>query len=402
MEYTYQIFTGNFYGEKPEASPARVLREAYKLTGAGDVIIGCNTGANCYREVINTAHKAGKSCYLWLPVFSELPEDTSPVYATDLYANTQRGKSVIPGENFRFVCPSSRHNIDICYNLYVKHFLGLQFDGVFLDKIRHASFAGGFSEGFGCFCESCRGEYAKRGVNLDEISAMIRKNPADFLPNAAENLAKMNNLANPAANLSGEHNLANPAESLAGAYSFANPAAAGFYAAKAEIITSAVTYLTEKFNALGLKTALDVFMPMFAYFTGQDIPALSANASFIKPMCYRITHAPAGLPFEADGMRETFQDCGADTNALLKKLWNTGDLFSFECATAQLNLLTNCEVRPGFEVNYVKDICESDASYVTETACKLKNAGTKNAALCWNLLSPGAAENLKALCELRV
>ncbi|MDR1688439.1 MAG: hypothetical protein LBS21_07490 [Clostridiales bacterium] len=367
MEFTYQIFTGNFYSPVPETPPAQVLREAYKLTGAGDVIIGCNTQNDCYREVIDIAHGAGKNCWLWLPVFSELPEDTKPEYATDLYSNVQRGKSVIPGENFRFVCPSSLHNQDISFNLYVKHFSGLRFDGVFLDKIRHASFAGGFSEGFGCFCESCRANYAKRGVNIEEISAMIRENAADFLPCSAR------------------------------PYSFSNPAAAAFYAAKADIITSAVLRISEKFENIGLKTALDVFMPMFAYFTGQDIPALSSKASFIKPMCYRITHAPAGIPYEIDGMRETFAQSGADVKNLLLRLWETDDLCSFNCAQTQLNLLSCCEVRPGFEINFVEGICESGANYVTETAESLKNAGIKNAALCWNLLSPGALENLKAL-----
>ncbi len=380
MEYTYQISTGGFYEQSlnSEVSPAHALRAAYNITGAGDVIIGCNTQADYYRKILNIVHSAGKRCWFWLPVFSELPDNAAPEYSVRIGGELQQGLSIIPGENFRFVCPSSQHNLNIAYEVYVKHFADMPFDGVFLDKIRHGSFAGGLTEGFGCFCESCRETYAKRGVNLDEISEMIRHNPAAFLPDSL-----------------------NDAAPGVKKYGFADATVMNFYSAKAGIITDAVAQLSDKFTKLGLQTALDVFVPMFAFLVGQDIPTLSKYASFTKPMCYRITHAPAGIPYELSGLRESFLPYGVDAEALLKKLWHTEDVCSLSCLEGQLNEHTSCAIRPGFEINFVQGICESSAAYVRETAELLKRSSIENAALCWNLLSAGTDANLQALSGSR-
>ena len=56
---------------------------------------------------------------------------------------------------------------------------------------------------------------------------------------------------------------------------------------------------------------MDTFAPYLAYFAGQDMKLLASMADFIKPMMYRITNAPAGMPFETDCLiRETVQGNG--------------------------------------------------------------------------------------------
>ncbi len=47
-----------------------------------------------------------------------------------------------------------------------------------------------------------------------------------------------------------------------------------------------------------MKIGIDTFSPFISYFTGQDLEKLQEVADFIKPMMYRTTKAPAGLPFE--------------------------------------------------------------------------------------------------------
>ncbi|MDR1663559.1 MAG: hypothetical protein LBR83_01365 [Clostridiales bacterium] len=359
MECTYQI-----PASKP-VSPVAALRNAYAFPGPGDVIIGWNPAYPFYNEVLDIVHAEGKRCWLWLPVFSELPAEFAPVYSVGFNGKPQRGLSVMPGEDFRFACPSTPRNLNIAYEIYKRDFSRFPFDGVFLDKIRHASFAGGLTDGFGCFCASCREAYAIRGVDLHETVKLIRENPAAFLPDSTDG---------------------------AGIYHCADPLAEKFFAAKADIITVAVAGLSARFQKRGLQVGLDVFAPLLAYFTGQDIPRLSKHAAFVKPMFYRITRAPAGLPFELDGMRESFLPCGADAAEILRRLWRSGDLCSAECMGAQLkSLISECparqKFRPGFEIVHIPGICESNPAYIRETASLLENSGISDAVLCWDLLS---------------
>ncbi len=381
MEYTYQISLGGFDSGalSADAAPADALRRAYELTKPGDVIIGWNTRADYYRDILDIVHSSGKRCWLWLPVFSELPAGCDADYSIGFDGKPQRGLSVMPGEDFRFACPSSPRNIETAYQIYIKHFSELPFDGIFLDKIRHASFAGGLTDGFGCFCETCRENYAKRGVDLNEAAALIKSNLAAMLPHAPK-LSE---------------------QGTSGVYRFKNPLADNFYKAKTNIITSAVTELSEKFRALGLLTALDVYPPALAYFVGPDIPALSRQAEFVKPMCYRITRAPAGLPYELNGLQQAFAPYGVDIKAALQKIWQTEDLCSGGCLKSQLRELKNSigkKLRPGFEINVVPGICDSGTEYVRKTAALLNEAGVNQAVLSWNLLA-GTGENLKALNE---
>ncbi|MDR0325869.1 MAG: hypothetical protein LBI19_07245 [Oscillospiraceae bacterium] len=276
----------------------------------------------------------------------------------------QQGFEIMPGEDFQFACPTNAHNIEIAYTLYRRHFAHLPFDGVFLDKIRHASFAGGLENGLGCFCESCRDVYARQGVDADEIVQLIRNNPAAFLP----------------------------ADMRKCIYRFENEAVDRFYQAKANIITSAVAALTDRFLEHRLPVALDVFAPLLAYLVGQDLLALSVRAAFIKPMIYCITHAPAGLPFELKWLR----DCFAPHDILARMGGDIDTLCSKESVKAQLRELKPDTLRPGFEINIVPDICESSPGYVASFAALLAESGFANAVLSWNLLG-ASGDNLKAL-----
>lgn len=80
---------------------------------------------------------------------------------------------------------------------------------------------------------------------------------------------------------------------------------------KAEDIAGALKPVTRYFRQRGMKVGMDTFAPYLAYFAGQDMKLLASMADFIKPMMYRITNAPAGMPFETDCLiRETVQGNG--------------------------------------------------------------------------------------------
>jgi hypothetical protein len=354
MEYTYQISTDS------PGSPVEALLNAYRITGPGDVIIGWETENDCYREVIDIAHSVNKKCWLWLPVFADLPDWLQPEPSIGCDGRPQTGPSDIGHNGFRFACPSSPRNTVMAYEMYLRDFTGLPFDGVFLDRVRHSAFSGGLNNAYGCFCERCKAAYAAYNVDLNEITAIITKEPHRMLPGGLKNET--------------------------GIYSFNDEAVDSFYTAKAAIITGAVLKLAAMFKAKGLNVAFDVFAPTLAYLVGQDLPALAKHSAFIKPMFYRVTDAPAGLPYEYKWLNR---------GALLKQIWGTTDLLSASFTERQLKSLPG-NTRPGFEINVVPGICESNGDYVRESAALIERSGFGNAVLSWNLLT-ASGENLHAL-----
>ena len=373
MEYAYQFFTGGFGADRDDRDAGAALVDLYRRMGPGDVIAGWRAPDGRYRVMAEIAHDAGRRLWLWLPVFSELPESSGAAPSVSYKNVLQKGLSGFPGEDFKFVCPSDKKNIAIAYELYARYFAKYDFDGVFLDKIRHASFAGGPENGLGCFCERCVAAYAERGVDARAAARLFEYDPAAFIP------ARVNDCA----------------------YRFEDAAADDFFRAKAGVVSEAVTSVVKMFSAIGLEAALDVFAPATAYFVGQDLGALGKIASFIKPMFYRVTRAPAGLTYELDALRAAYGP-RADVIKALNKIWGTDDLCSDGAARSMLASLKNCGgvFRPGFEINVVKNICESSPGYAASSVSIIEDAGFDKTVLCWDLFGDTAA-NLRALSNTK-
>jgi hypothetical protein len=360
MEYSYQFFTGGFDGGYTRDDADTVLKDLYATLGPGDVVIGWWQQSNSYIKVVDQVHKAGKRMWLWLPVFSDFLDLLNPDPAISFRGTPQKGLSTMHGDYFRFVCPTSVHNINLAYDLYARYFAHLPFDGVMLDKIRHASFSGGIENGFGCFCDRCRSTYEGLGVDIKQIVNKIKFSLPSFIPVGVEDCV----------------------------YQYEDPLVNDFYRAKAEIITNGILKITDTFIEDGLDVGLDTFSPIMAYLVGQDLHTLSKHVSFIKPMNYRITQAPAGMPFELTALAVSFLFCG-DVLAALKRAWRVDNLFSEDSIRAQMASFrsNNNVMRPGFEVNIVPGSCDNTAEYVLSNAELYQALGFENCILSWNLLA---------------
>lgn len=372
MRYTLQVFTGNFDSPPPSAqSVISAIRHAAQQLPASDVILGWNADRGLYEAVLPAILEMGLRAWLWLPVFSEVSERESPAPAVSYRGVPQQGVQTIPGEDFRFICPSSRANQDTVLRTYHRHFAELPWHGVFLDKVRHASFAEGFDGGFGCFCDACRTQYRRKGVDAQAIARRIAAEPAAMLPNGWTESS----------------------------YAFADIDVTRFYQAKMDLVTAAVRRIATAFRAQGLAVGLDVFAPSLAPMVGQDLAALGQMADFIKPMLYCITHAPAGIPFETEAYRRSFAEEGhVDASDALRSIWRgacNGDRMDYRRELAQTS---KDAVHPGFEINVMPGVCHSTPAYVTHVTRALDAAGITQAVLSWNLLLD-AGDNIRALAE---
>ena len=357
MKTIIQAFTGGF-GVPSNCSDIAENLVLFTVKSAADaVIIGWNTDVK-YDKIISKLHGLNKKVYLWIPVFAEYGNDA--ITALDYLGN--RHENAVSGavDDFTFACPSETGNIELAVRYYDGFFSGSGFDGVFLDKIRFSSFGNGFMSGMGCFCRSCCDFYNNEGVDTEVFKNLMKNDTKDFLIPCARNDMR---------------------------YIFENVLIDDLFRARAKLITASVSKIIDMFRKKSLEIGLDVFAPTFAYLFGQDIAALANIADFIKPMIYRVTNAPAGIPYESVHMKAEMLKNGCDIRDKLELLWNTVDLASEECFKNQLMLLKKipCDVYSGVEVNR-SDICSTSAAYVTKSIELIKEAEIAGCVLSWNVL----------------
>lgn len=359
MKIIVQAFTGGFntpslYGARDTEKLISIIEKS----GAEAAVIGWNTEAP-YAKISAALHELNKEVFLWLPVFSEFGKYA--VTAVD-YLGGRHGSAISgAADDFTFACPRDPVNINLAAEYYDRYFSGCGFDGVLLDKIRFSTFGNGFRSGFGCFCEKCRDFYESEGVDVDTFMQLMGNEKKDFLLPAA---------------LTGMR------------YSFTNTLIDGLFRARAGLITESVSKVAAMFRQRGIKVGLDVFSPVFAYLSGQDIEALAGCADFVKPMLYRVTDSPAGIPYEAERMKAELLKNGCDIEDKIERLWDVETLTGDNCLKKQLNLLkgAGCGVFPGVEVNKT-DFCATSTEYVKKTLQFVEESGIAGCVLSWNVLA---------------
>lgn len=363
MNCMIQAFTGAYRSKSPR-TPSEILNRISAVMdtlSVQSVIIGWNTDAALYQALIEEVHNRGGKIFIWLPVFSEMSAFPGIYRAIDC-SGAPHTQAVAGGdEDFSFLCPSHKQNLDMIKRIYENNFSMLPFDGVFLDKIRYSSFGNGFHAAMGCFCDECRRLYGKNGVDLGEILALLDEKEKAFLSPVA---------------LKGMR------------YAFGNPLIDRFFQVRADMITNAVFELVDWFKARNLMAGLDVYAPVFAYYVGQDISALAKKAAFIKPMLYRMTDSPAGIPYESRRMRGELHSYGCDIGNRLECLWGVDDICDDLSLRAQIERLKHvqCPIYIGMEVNHKPGICMADERYVVNTIGIIADSGL-GCTLSWDVLS---------------
>ena len=379
-----QIFSGGF---STNAVSFEHVRE--KLTAAlsrfpvHKVLMGWSTEGKAglaskelYLKTGEFLAKHNIELYLWFPVFSETTTIRLLHALIDLDGVPVHHKNTSSNENFSFCCPNNPDNIEMILDIFDKEFSSIPFKGIFLDKIRYPSFAQ--DTVFSCFCPYCQRKYKDNNFDVELLKKSL--------------------------SISRQTPLGITAYHGSGRYDFEDPVIKRFFSLKSSFIFESLNYITGYFKSKNLDIGLDVFAPFLSPFVGQDLPALSGLCSFIKPMMYRITNAPAGLPFETESLlRETGYAENAKRLAFEKVLGiNSKEIpFSLGFASTELKNFaasSGCPVYAGIEINK-KEIAETDPGYIEETIKSFLDTGIKGLALSWDLLDV-PVENLDAVGRL--
>ncbi len=354
MRYILQLSTGSFSGPACRAQDAeRMLEYCMEALDVEKVIFGWAADNELNREISGMLDRYPVEKYLWLPVFAEIHSGEAVRQGVELTEEKQKTLHTCKEDAFDFVCQSSRESLDGAVEVFEKLTEGCRMDGVFLDRIRYASGAGGVGALYGCWCPACQALYEESGVDTERIKYLAKRaSMTQFMP------GKLGQ----------------------GIYRYEDEDIDRLMEAKRKNITDQVGRLGKRFHERGLKVGADTFAPVISDFVGQDIFALARVVDFVKPMVYVRTDAPAGLPFELRAL-------GGEVKERLDELWG-GDTGSMELAVEQIRELKGAGgvIAPGIDANYVEDICSADAAYVKEYLSRLAAAGAESVVLSWDIM----------------
>ena len=347
------------------------------------LIMGWSTKVELYQNVIRLAKRYGVEVYLWLPVLSETGLLKPIGRLIDDEGNEVQTFGLKNGENFEFYCPNQKRNAAGFLDIYDEIFSDIPFDGVFLDKIRYCSFSNGKSGVFSCFCPECQKAYAAAGISQEELLVHMKRVRAGDGDYQGSPLGIKSYQA--------------------GKYRFANPIWEEFFAYKQRCVYEFLKPISKTFRDKGLKIGMDTFSPFTAYFAGQDIAALSELADFIKPMMYRLTGAPAGMPWECERLlRETLTKPFPEVLSRIPGMENAGGMpFDLEFVKSEIEQLSAVGVPlyPGIEINRIEPIARTTPEYIRETVNALSQTAIQGFTLSWDLMS-APPDNLEEAARL--
>lgn len=371
-----QIFTGGFNSNNLEFSEIKdKLSYVLKNIKIEKVIMGWCTDKDLYIRTKELLKVYNTELYLWIPVFSEIGLLKNSKLLIDYNLNEIESYALCEDENFEFYCPNNKVNIDNLIQIYEENFKYVGFDGVFLDKIRYGSFSNKLTGVFNCFCDDCMKIYEEKNIDVNVLKEEMEKICGGY-----------DNYQQIPLNIKSYEK---------GKYKFENEIWEKFFTIKSNNVYNSVSQITQYFRKLDMKVGIDTFSPFISYFAGQDLEKLQNTCDFIKPMMYRITKAPAGLPFESDNLvKETIKlDVNKANDKYLQMIGASnynGDKYPLDFVKEELKYMTenlNSSIYAGIEINRKEDIAPVYPDYIKENITNLNDLSIEGYVLSWDLLS---------------
>lgn len=367
MKKYLQVFSGGFSNLEVDIDKLKEkLLKIMTIKKIDGIIIGWNENRELYKELKNFLKPYGTKLYFWLPVFSELSYYEKFNKVLDYNGREIENFSFQEGENFEFYCPNTIKNIQNVKKIFDEKFSDYEIDGVFLDKIRYPAFSNGGKAIFSCFCPACIEKMKKSDIDVEKLKKYIDKT--------------FENQGNNPLEIQGYKDFR---------YEFKNKEMNQYFQFKNDSITEKVSELIDFFKVKGLEVGLDTYAPDISYLFGQDIIRLSEKADFIKPMYYRKTYAPAGIPFEIQTYEELYNKKAGEF--LLNTIGEEDlkDNIGKKQMTREIKYLSENlkSIYPGIDFNKKENIALSDVEYIKEVSNILEDGNSEGIVLSWDLMS---------------
>lgn len=385
-EVVLQIFTGGY--NETEVTYEQIenkLKPLLESLSVSKVIMGWSINRELYQKTKRLLEKYAVEYYLWIPVFSESGLLKPTATLQDYEGREVKSYSLKAGENFEFYCPNQPQNIDSFKQIYDEYFSQIGFDGVFLDKIRYGSFSNGLSGVFNCFCPECMKRYQEDGIDVDRLI----KEMSDVTMGQNGYEEKPFKII----------------DYKDGKYKFSEDIWEKYFMEKSKFIYEALEKVTLYFREKNMKIGMDTFSPFMGYFVGQDVERLKSLTDFMKPMMYRITMAPAGLPFEymnfiKETTKENVESISQQFNQIIDSKGSINHKFDMDFVKAELSYITDLSIPTycGIEVNRIEEIAPVSPEYIRENLVNLEETQINGYVLSWDLLS-APEENIQEVIK---
>jgi len=378
-EIVLQIFSGSFT-DRP-ATFESIMQKVEPIVSrirVTKVFMGMSVDADLYRRLRDYLYKNDIEFYFWLPVFAELDELKEGKPLIDFQGRDKGDYQLTEREDFTFYCPNHLQNLLNVLQVFEENYASIGFTGVFLDKIRYATFANGLNNVITCFCPFCRIKYRVAHFDPNELEDAIEALPHKKTPFGVTSYKN-------------------------GRYTFDDERWTKFFHLKSRFISDALRGLCQYFREKNYKISLDVFSPFVTHFIGQDLPEMSTFSDSLKPMMYRMTNAPAGLPFELEAILQETTTTAAQRGAFYDILGFNPQKqpFDLDFTIREIDDLvkqSKAPIYPGVEIN--RDIIASvTPAYIEETINAYAQTDMKGFVLSWNLLN-APQENIDQIIKM--
>lgn len=197
------------------------------------VLVGWVTDPEPYRQIGEYLHGKGIQMLLYLPVFAETEGAFENIPAVDIWGEAPTRYIIPGGGGFKFNCPTVQSNIDNLIGFYEEHLADVDFDGVFLDRIRTQSFVCGINGVLGCGCDNCAALFEAEGVNLDDVRRAYEAKGDKFFSVTSYDPKT--------------------------GFTFEDETARAFFEAKCRIVSTSVAKVCDYFHNRGMIVGLDLF-----------------------------------------------------------------------------------------------------------------------------------------------
>lgn len=372
MKKYIQIYLGGAKGRGIKIQYIQKKIDIYidKIDG---IIVGWSLEIEIYKWLSEYTKNRHVKLYLWFPVLAEFDKIKNFVAIKDVENERINSNKFDQDENFSFYCPSATTTFENIKNIYKIYFSQIEFDGIFLDRIRFPSFTIGANALFTCCCNECMKVYESRGWTRERIRKIkyeVEHSETKTLPIEIRKY-------------------------FDGRYEFKKAEMGEYLEDRMKLITAIVRKTAFYFKSQGLEIGLDLFAPFLAPFVGQDYRELSQCADFIKPMLYRCTYTPAGFDYELDEMvRNTSlkADPMICTDSYRRTIGysknNSADFMKREIETAKK--LSACKVLAGIEIHTINSLPSIKPEQIEEGIKVAEKAGVEGSVASWNILQADA------------
>lgn len=341
MKKYIQIYMGGVEGRNITCGEMESRLALFGENMPDGIIAGWSLDQEIYKWLRKYTAERDIELYLWFQILSEFRSLKSFAPVREIGGGLLSSLVFDEDEEFSFYCPSHRDTVNFIKQIYEQYFSDIQYDGIFLDRLRFPSSSLDRNAIFSCCCADCLRKYEEQGITEEEIKGM--KEYAN---------RNMRNIQ--------DKTMFGIEEYKDGKFTFRDKHLEKYLNARTTIISDLTKELTGYFRAKGLKTGLDLFAPCLAVFVGQDYRELSKYADFIKPMLYRYTDTPAGLMYELRGMAEAFSDVTTIESRMdnIKKIigMEGGSISEFMIQEMRIaEKLSYCDVYAGMEIHTLPD-----------------------------------------------